>query len=163
MFKAITNSAWLLVLLFPAMMCGQDRVRDHIPKRISGCTLLAHPGRYTGKLVELAGTIHVGFETNNMTFPCSGNVGISFSLYEPDLKKYGFLTDAKSKQALDAALGESYPGEIVNDRTTKSVKGRVVGLFRCHFDFPTCKGVSRYGDSSIVIKSATLDGNLARH
>ena len=163
MFKAITNSVWLLVLLFPAIICGQDRVTDRIPKRISGCALLAHPGRYTGKLVELVGTIHVGFETSNMTFSCSGNVGISFSLYEPDLKKYGFLTNPESKQALDAALGESYPGEIVNDRKTKSVEGRVVGLFRCHYDFPTCEGVSRYGDSSIVIKSATLDGTPARH
>jgi hypothetical protein len=155
MFKTITNSL-LLGLLFGTVTFAQERSNQPMPKRISGCALLAHPGRYTGKLVEVVGTIHVGFEASNMTFSCPGNVGISFSLYDPDLKKYGFLTEPESKKALDAALGESYPGEIVNDRKTKSVTGTVVGLFRCHYDFPTCEDITRFGDSSIVVRSARL-------
>jgi len=164
MFKAITNS-FLIVsfLLTAAIVSAQSPETIKQPRRLSGCTLLAHPSRYNGQLVEVAGTVNVGFERSDMTFSCSGRLGISFSLYEPDLKKYGFLTAPESKKALDSALGEEHPGEIINDRKTKSVNGTIVGLFRCHYDFPTCEGITRYGDSSIVVKSVKLDSILPRH
>ena len=88
-----------------------------------------------------------------MTFGCSGRLGFTFSLYDPDLNKYGFLTNPESKRAMERALAEKYPGEILNDRRTISTHGTVTGLFRCHYDFPTCEDVSRNGDSSIVVKS----------
>jgi hypothetical protein len=158
MFKVIINSVLLAAIVsLPALIRGQNSVALGTSKRISGCALLAHPGRYNGELVQVTGTLTVGFERSDITFSCSGRLGISFSLYDPDLKKYGFLTEPESKKMFDAALGGAYPGEIINDRKSKSVRGTVVGLFRCHYDFPTCGGISRYGDSSIVVKSVALE------
>ncbi len=164
MFKAITNNFLIAALLLTAAVASaQPPGAIEHPKHLSGCALLHNPGRYNGQLVQVAGTLNVGFERSDITFSCSGRLGISLSLHEPDLKKYGFLTEPQSKKALDRALGEAHPGEIVNERVTKSVSGTVVGLFRCHYDFPTCEGITRYGDSSIVVKSVKLDWNSTRH
>jgi len=149
--------ALVAVLSFSVFVYGKDQPKLNQPIRVSGCTLLSHPERYNGKLVETQGTISVGFERSDLTFPCSGRIGISLSLYESDLKKYGFLTEPDSKEALGRTLGETYPGEILNERKTKRVEGAVVGLFRCHYDFPTCQSISRNGDSSIVVKAVRLE------
>jgi hypothetical protein len=89
MIRVTTNRLLVLVavLSLSAFIYGKDQPKPNQPIRVSGCTLLSEPERYTGKLVEIHGTISVGFERSDMTFPCSGRIGISLSLYEPDLKK----------------------------------------------------------------------------
>jgi hypothetical protein len=147
-----------LLVIFSCAMAGVSSPRSHPAILASGCDLLGNPVRYTGKMVRVSGLMTVGFERSDLTFDgCGGYITTSLSLYDPDLKKYGFLTDKGSKAVLSDKFGEAEPGSNLLERKNKSAHVTVVGLFRCHYDFPTCKDVSRSGDSSIVLKSVLLD------
>jgi hypothetical protein len=120
---------------------------------VDGCKLLDSPAHFTKKMVSVEGTLTVGFERFDLTFNCPGKVDLAFALWEPDKAKYGFLSDANANKELDDHLKALDPSDVLTTRGNKSVHVVVTGLFRCHYDFPDCKDLSRDGDSSIIIKS----------
>ena len=129
-------------------------------KTVSGCELLKHPNRYNGKIVIVEGKYMAGFERSDLTFGCSGSVGIPVSLSPPDLKKYGFLTEQSTVDAMAQLPPGEHPGDNLTARKLRYAPVIVVGLFRCHYDFPTCKGASP-DDGSIVVKSMQFNAPMS--
>jgi hypothetical protein len=131
-----------------------------IAQAVSGCELLRHPSRYNGKIVTVEGKYTAGFERSDLTFGCRGSVGIRVSLSPPDLRKYGFLTEKSTVDALSQLPPGEHPGDNLNARKLRQAPVVVVGLFRCHCDFPTCKDAS-LDDGSIVVKSMRFNAPLS--
>jgi hypothetical protein len=129
-------------------------------KTVSGCELLKHPNRFNGKIVIVEGKYTAGFERSDLTFGCSGSVGIQVSLSPPDLKKYGFLTEQSTVDAMAQLPPGEHPGDNLTARKLRYAPVTVVGLFRCHYDFPTCKGASP-DDGSIVVKSMQFNAPMS--
>ncbi len=138
---------------FAKPVIAAPRVR---PVRVSGCEVLDHPGRYTKTMVQVRGLLNIGFERNDLTFECPGKIMITFSLYEPDKRKFGFLTDDHVQKAIAERFPEPHPGDNFSTRERRTAQVEVIGYFRCHYDFPDCKDVSRDGDSSIVVRSMSF-------
>jgi hypothetical protein len=141
----------LIVLLFcatGAMSSGQAKR----PLTVSGCKLLRYPGRYSGKIVSVRGRYTWGFEVDNLTFDCPGSIEIQLSLSAPDKQKFGFVTDRATMDAMSQLPPGEHPGDNLTERKQRYSLVTVVGLFRCHYDFPTCKGATR-DNGSIVVKS----------
>jgi hypothetical protein len=106
-------------------------------------------GRYTG-----------GFERSDLTFGCPGSVRVQLSLSPPELTKYGFLTEQSTVDAMSQLPPGEHPGDNLTARKLRYAPVTVVGLFRCHYDFPTCKNASR-DDGSIVVKSLQFNAPLS--
>lgn len=53
-----------------------------------------------------------------------------------------------------------HPGDNLTARKLRHAPVKVEGLFRCHYDFPTCKGASP-DDGSIVVKSMLFNAPLS--
>lgn len=115
--------------------------------------LLKAPSRYTQKMVNVSGFLTVGFERDDLTFDCPGRISVLLALYDTDKKKYGFLTNTETQKKLSEHFSEAHPADNLLARKNKTAAVKVTGLFRCHYDFPDCKNVSKDGDSSIIIKS----------
>ena len=129
-------------------------------KTVSGCELLRHPNRYNGKIVIVEGKYMAGFERSDLTFGCPGSVGIQVSLNPPDLKKYGFLTEQSTVDAMAQLPPGEHPGDNLTARKLRYAPVTVVGLFRCHYDFPTCKGASP-DDGSLIVKSMQFNAPMS--
>lgn len=125
-------------------------------KAVSGCELLSHPGRYNDRMVVVKGLSTVGFERDDITFDCPGSVGIQISPNPTTRKKYGFLTEESTMDVMSQLPPGEHPGDNLTKRIQRYALVTVVGLFRCHYDFPTCKGATR-NDGSIIVKSMQFD------
>jgi hypothetical protein len=130
-------------------------------KVVSGCELLKHPGRYNHKMVVVEGTHIWGFERDDLSFACPGSIGIQpaigiqLSVTDADSKKFGFRTEQASAASMSQLPPSEHPGDNLTTRKLRQAKVTVVGLFRCHYDFSTCKGAS--GDGSIIVKSMQFE------
>jgi hypothetical protein len=129
-------------------------------KPVSGCELLRHPSRYNRTTVIVEGRYTVGFERGDLTFGCPGSVGIQASLSPSESKKYGFVTEQSTVNVMSQLPPGEHPGDNLTTRTLRYAPVTVVGLFRCHYDFPTCKNASRE-DSSIIVKSMHFNAPLS--
>jgi hypothetical protein len=129
-------------------------------KPVSGCELLKHPNRYNKKMVTVEGKYTTAFERSDLTFGCPGSAGVRVSTSPPDLKKYGFLTEQSTLDAMSRLPPGEHPGDNLTARKIRYAPVTVVGLFRCHYDFPTCKNASS-NDSSIVVKSMHFNAPLS--
>jgi hypothetical protein len=151
----ITNSPVFFFAAFMYMFCGIGMfsfAQAPSAKPVTGCELLRHPSRYNGKMVIVDGRHTWGFERSDLTFNCPGRIEIQLSRTQPDLDKYGFFTEHSTVDAMSQLpLGER-PGDNLTTRKLRYAPVTVVGLFRCHYDFPTCKDASPH-DGSIVVKS----------
>ena len=136
--------------------CLSEKTSSTAPL-VDGCKLLKNPALFDKRMVRVAGTVTSGFERFDLTFKCPGRLNLNYSLYWPDKKKYGFLSDANADSNLSSHLGMDTPTpNNVMNRETHKVRVVVTGLFRCHYDFPNCKNLTGDGDSSIVIKSLSV-------
>ncbi len=148
-----------LALLVGASVLGQSS-KQHTPAiEVPGCELLDHPARYTGKMVRVSGLVTEGYERSDLSFDCPGQIFITSSLYGPDLKKYGFLTEKSSQDAMSRQFQDQSPANNLEARENQHARATVVGLFRCHYDFPNCKNLSRFEDSSIIIRSIAFQNS----
>jgi uncharacterized protein YbbK (DUF523 family) len=151
---------YLLACLLSFWASGSAFAQAPAVKTVSGCELLRHPNRYNGKMVTVEGKFTAGFERSDLTFACPGSVGIQVSLNPPDLKKYGFLTGQSTVDAMSQLPPGEHPGDNLTARKLRFAPVTVVGLFRCHYDFPTCKDASP-DDGSIVVKSMQFNAPLS--
>ncbi len=147
------------LLSFCAMGAGSS-AQTKAAKPVSGCELLRHPNRYNKKIVIVEGKYTVGFERSDLTFGCPGSVGVRVSTSSPELKKYGFLTEKSTLDAMSQLPPGEHPGDNLMTRKLRYAPVTVVGLFRCHYDFPTCKNASR-NDGSVVVKSMRFNAPLS--
>ena len=133
------------------------------PLTVSVCKLLRAPNKYNNRLVKVTALINSDFEHFDMRGDCKGYVRLENSLYDSDVRRFGFQTDQDEEyKRLISLLSERVDGgTIVGANCLEcspkkyKVYGTVTGLFRCHYEFPDCTGISRFGDSSIVIKTVT--------
>jgi hypothetical protein len=128
-------------------------------KPVSGCELLKHPGRFNGKMVVVEGTNVWGYERGDLNFPCPGRIGIQLSLTAADDNKYGFRTEQESVDLMSQLPPGERPGDNLTTRKLQRAQVKVVGLFRCHYDFPTCKDAS-LDDGSIIVKSMQFESPI---
>lgn len=142
----------LACLLSFCAMGSVSSAQTNAAKPVSGCELLRHPKRYNRKMVIVEGRHTWGFERSDLTFGCSGSIAIQLSLNPGDLEKYGFLTEQSTLDAMSQLPPGEQPGDNLTTRKLRYAPVTVVGLFRCHYDFATCKNASRE-DGSIVVKS----------
>lgn len=149
----------VLLLCFFALVTV-SAARTDAARPVSGCELLRHPNRYNGKLVVVKGRYTAGFERSDLTFDCPGSVGIRVSLSPPDLKKYGFTTEPSTIDAMSQLPPGEHPGDNLTTRRLRYAPVTVTGLFRCHYDFQTCKNSSR-DDGSIVVKSMKFNAPMS--
>jgi hypothetical protein len=121
------------------------------PIKVNDCELLDNPAKFNKKMIEIESVAYSAFENFDLRPPCEGKINLELSPYTYTARKYGFETvnDSKMKE-LDAAL---FTDKDFMTRSRHHAKVHLVGLFRCHYDFPDCKNLSRDGDSSIVIRS----------
>jgi uncharacterized protein YbbK (DUF523 family) len=150
----------LLACLLSFCASGSAFAQTPAAKAVSGCELLKHPNRYDGKMVTVEGKYTAGFERSDLTFACPGSVGIQVSLSPPDLKKYGFLTEQSTVEAMSQLPPGEHPGDNLTTRKLRFAPVAVVGLFRCHYDFATCKNASP-DDGSIVVRSMQFNAPLS--
>ena len=129
-------------------------------KPVAGCELLNHPSRYNGQIVIVDGNDTWGFERSDITFACPGRIEIQVALTAADEKKYGFRTEQTSVDSMSQLPPGEHPGDNLTTQKLFQARVKVVGLFRCHYDFPTCKGASR-DDGSIVVKSIVFETPIA--
>jgi hypothetical protein len=149
----------ILILLLETSMFGQSSKHLAPAIEVPGCELLDRPALYTGKMVKVSGLVTEGYERSDLSFDCPGYIDISFSLYGPDLKKYGFLTEKSSQDAMSRHFQDQSPANNLEARENQEARATVVGLFRCHYDFPNCKKFSRFDDASIIIRSVTFQNS----
>lgn len=128
------------------------------PAKVTGCELLENPAKYNGKMVDVQGLAHTDFEHFDMRFPCKGYIQLEVSPNVRTERKFGFRTkeDANFQRLMGLLNGDNSdtkarPYALFDHRSFARV--RLQGLFRCHYDFPDCANISRYGDSSLVILS----------
>lgn len=150
----------ILVALLFCSIATVSFAQAQSPKAVSGCKLLKNPSRYNGKMVKVAGRYTAGFERNDITFDCPGSVGIQLSLSQADQSKYGFLTEKSTVEALSQLPPGEHPGDNLNARKLRHAPVVVVGLFRCHYDFPSCKGASP-DDGLIIVRSIQFNAPLS--
>ena len=132
-----------------------------LPKLFQVANCSKHPKRYNGKLVVVSGTYWIGFERENITFHCPGSIAIEVSVYPSDRIKYGFLTEQLTLEERNKPLpGGQHSEDNLTARRLFSAQVSVTGLFRCHYDFPTCKGASP-DDGSIVVRSMQFDAPIS--
>ncbi len=159
----ITNRPVYFLAVFLSLSCAMTMAslaQTPSAKAVSGCKLLRHPSRYNGKMVMVNGTYTAGFERSDITFGCPGSMGVQVSLSPPDLKKYGFLTEQSTLDAMSQLPPGERPGDNLTARKLRYAPVTVVGLFRCHYDFPTCKDTSP-DDGSIVVKSMQFNAPMS--
>jgi hypothetical protein len=145
------------------LFCGTEAVsyaQVNAAKAISGCDLLRHPSRYNGKMVIVEGEYTAGFERSDLIFSCPGSIGVRVSLSPPDLKKYGFVTEQATIDAMAQLPPGEHPGDNLTTRKLRYAPVTVLGLFRCHYDFPTCKNAS-LSDGSVIVKSMRFNAPLS--
>jgi len=159
----ITNrrTFFLSVFLYLSSAMGMASLaQTHAAKAVSGCELLKHPNRYSEKMVIVEGRHTWGFERSDLTFGCPGSIEIQLSLSPPDLKKFGFLTEQSTVDAMSQLPPGEHPGDNLTARKLRYAPVTVVGLFRCHYDFPTCKHTLP-DDGSIVVKSMQFNAPMS--
>jgi len=104
------------------------------------------------------GIAYSAFENFSLSFDCEGHLNLETSPNPATYKKYGFNTVEDSQmRAFEAALFEK---DEIQSRLSHHARVRLIGLFRCHYDFPNCKNISRNGDSSIVIHSVLSSSKI---
>ena len=137
-----------LTLVTPSPTAGGT---IHAPIKVDGCELLEHPAKYNNRHVEVEGRAYGAFESFSVSFHCQGYLNLETSPNSATDRKYGFKTveDVQMKD-FETALFEK---DALQTRSSHHAQVRLTGLFRCHYDFPDCKDISRSGDSSIVIRS----------
>ena len=154
-WRAIGSSRLMLVLFLvlagtPSRVgCeGQPAIR-----LADGCELLNHPERFNGREIIVDGLVYSDFEHFDLRLKCAGYIQLLTSVTERDVRKYGFKTvdDKEMKELMRRLHVQGSP--LSNSGMT--ARATIRGLFRCHYDFPDCKDISRYGDSSIIIKSVS--------
>jgi hypothetical protein len=131
--------------------------------RVSVCQLLDAPSKFNNHLVTVRAWVKSDFEHFDIRGDCEGYVSLQNSIYEADVEKFGFKTrDNTDYKQLILLLNETVDGQpwlqpncIECSPRKNKVTATVTGLFRCHYDFSNCDGVSRFGDGSIVIRSVT--------
>lgn len=142
-----------LIAAFTAVICvaGTAQRRNETPLKVDGCALLKQPAKFNDRLVEVSGRAYGAFESWSLSFDCPGYLALNQSLYEPDIRKYGFKTleDSEMKK-FNHIL---FPNPDISAREAHFARVTLVGRFRCHYDFPDCANISIHGDSSIVIRS----------
>lgn len=159
----IINRSVLLLAAFLCLSSGAGIVSSaqaQSAKRVSGCELLKHPRRYNGKMVIVEGKDTWGFERGDLTFGCPGRVWIHVSVTELDRNKFGFLTEKSSIDAMSQLPPGEHPGDNLTTRKMRFAPVVVEGLFRCRYDFATCKGASP-DDGSIIVKSMKFNGPIS--
>lgn len=149
-----------VVLFVPCVVGTTSSAQAYIAAPVSGCKLLRDPNRYNGKMVIIKGRYTAGFERSDLTFECPGSIRIQFSLNPTDLSKYGFLTEQSTLDAMSQLPPGEHPGDNLTARKLRYAPVTVVGLFRCHYDFPTCKGASPE-DGSIIVKSVQFNAPMS--
>jgi hypothetical protein len=147
-------------LLFFCAMGAVSSAQTHAATSVSGCELIRHSNRYNGKMVMVEGRHTWGFERSDLTFGCPGSVRVQLSLSPPDVKKYGFLTEQSTVDAMSQLPPGEHPGDNLTARRLRYAPVTVVGLFRCHYDFPSCKNASP-DDGSIVVKSMKFNAPIS--
>lgn len=153
MFKMISNRQHLsLTTSLSCLIAIASFAQAYSQRAVSGCKLLKNPSHYNGKIVSVAGTYTAGFERSDITFDCPGSVGIQMSLSQADQSKYGFLTEKSTVDTLSQLPPGEQPGDNLAARKLRHAPVVVLGLFRCHYDFPSCKGASP-DDGSIIVRS----------
>ena len=156
----ISNRRFLILVTFLfCSMAAASFAQEQSLKIISGCKLLKNPGRYNGRMVRVEGSYTVGFERSDITFSCRGSVGIRLSLSQADQSKYGFLTEKSTVKAMSQLPPGERPGDNLTARKLRHAPVIVVGFFRCHYDFQSCRGASP-DDGSIVVKSIHFNAPL---
>lgn len=127
------------------------RVKPSSPVKVDGCALLADPAKYNQKIVRVDGLVHTDFEHFDLRLECDGFISLETSSAPQTIAKYGFRTteDEQFKHLM------SYLKKGQTSGSSGEARAGVTGLFRCHYDFPDCSGLSVYGDSSIVIRSVS--------
>lgn len=150
----------LVCLLSFCTMGAVSSAQTNTAKSISGCELLRHPNRYNRKMVIVEGKYTAGFERSDLTFGCLGSVRVQVSTGSSELKKYGFLTEQSTLDAMSQLPPGEHPGDNLTTRKLRSAPVTVVGLFRCHNDFATCKNASE-DDGSIIVKSMQFHAPLS--
>lgn len=93
------------------------------------------------------------FEHFDLRLKCSGYIQLSTAEAARDVRKYGFKT-LNDSQMKDLMRRLHVPGSPLGNSGV-TARATIRGLFRCHYDFPDCKDLSRFGDSSIVIESVS--------
>jgi hypothetical protein len=159
----IINRSVLLLAAFLCLSSGAGIVssaRAQSAKRVSGCELLKHPRKYNGKMVIVEGKDTWGFERGDLTFGCPGRVWIHVSVTELDRNKFGFLTEKSTLDAMSQLPPGEHPGDNLTTRKMRFAPVVVEGLFRCRYDFPTCKGALP-DDGSIVVKSMQFNAPIS--
>ena len=143
------------VVLFAIVASGiaADAHAKHLEESIEvdGCKLLANPAHYNHRIVRVDGLVYSDFEHFDLRLTCDGYLQLAVSTDSRSEAKYGFKTidDSQLKELMSRIkLDEMFS-------TGKKARATVTGLFRCHYDFPDCKDLSLYGDSSIVILSVS--------
>lgn len=121
---------------------------------------VGHPSRYNGQMVIVEGKYTWGFERGDLTFLRPGSIAIQLALTTADTTKYGFRTEQTSVDSMSQLPPGEHPGDNSTTRKLLHARVTVVGLFRCHYDFPNCKGAKR-DDGSIVVKSIKFDSPIA--
>jgi len=156
------SSIFFLAALFPIFSATAVApvAQSQTAKAVSGCELLRHPSRYNGRMVIVSGRYTVGFERSDIALDCSESVGAQLSLTHLDLIKYGFLTEDSTLDAMSQLPPGEHPGDNLTARKVRFAPVKVVGLFRCHFDYPTCKGSSP-NDGSIIVESMQFNAPMA--
>jgi hypothetical protein len=142
----------LLIACTPLLATANPRAKtERTVIRVDGCDLLRSPAKFNGEMVDISGLAYGAFESFSISFECPGFINLEQSLYANDLRKFGFRTqqDAQMKK-LDDAL---FPNHDLMARESHTARVRLVGRFRCHYDFPDCTNVTVHGDSSIVIRT----------
>lgn len=155
-----TISAVLLALLFAINPSScHRRVKYEV---VQGCSLLRHPSEYNGHVIHVSGTYTIGMERESLTFRCPGSLDVSFSLSKNDLKKYGFLTSKDSIAIMNRNMRDVPTKGILTGEINATARVSILGLYRCHYDFPDCEGATR-SSGSIVIKTIRFASPVSVH
>jgi hypothetical protein len=146
-------------LIFAVVLLGAaDQARgQNAPIPVDGCRLLAAPTQFNGKLVRVRGRVNSDFEHFDLRFSCDGYLQLETSTRETDIEKFGFGTvKDRNFTRLISALPKSpqlFGKDCIQcEVQVQSVFATIEALYRCHYDFPDCSSVSRFGSGSLVIK-----------
>jgi hypothetical protein len=156
--KVISAVVLALLLAINPSCCG-GRVRY---EAVQGCNLLLHPYKYNGHIIRVSGTYTIGMEREALTFSCPGSLDVSLSLSKNDLKKYGFLTSKDSIAIMDRNMRDVSTKGILTGEINATARVSILGLYRCHYDFPNCEGATR-SSGSIVIKTIRFESPVRVH
>lgn len=138
-----------LVFCFPG---GAAAAPAQAVKAVSGCDLISHPARYNGRMVVVKGWYTMGMETSDISFDCRGSIELQVSTSPPDFRRFGFLTEKSTMDAMSKLPPGVHPGDIIQGNVRLYALVRVVGLFECNYGLPNCRSNSQR-DAVLVVKS----------